>query len=260
MNRAELALLICVICGAALSAEDHGHEHGSGSELDFWHPLITESPFPEREIDFSYQHLARSRDEDKRDVESFSIGGEYALWKNFSLEAHAPAAWPDRGGGVELGAIDLGFKYASFALEDRGILLAAGLEAELPNEDVERGEDRRWGLAPFFGAGIKRGPWEFIAFARPALSFHGRTDVDLEFDVSILRFIHKRVALLAELNGSSRMNGTGRGDTTLTVSPGIKFQPFINDHNIEFGVNATIPVTSRRDQSWAAGFFMICHF
>jgi len=45
----------------------------------------------------------------------------------------------------------------------------------------------------------------------------------------------------------------------IDVSPGLKFRPF-DQPSIEFGVNATLPVTSQKDRHWGVGFGMFLHF
>ncbi|MEE8361238.1 MAG: hypothetical protein V3R71_03740, partial [Gemmatimonadales bacterium] len=165
-----LGVLLVATHGTALSAQSlDTHEDGTAHYhgLHFSHPLFSESITPDTKVRFN----AGGEFEDEGDGYEIEVEGEYAFHRSFSIELVVPYVRlePDDGPATSaLGNIEVAFKFANFAFEDAGILIGYGLEVGLPtgSPDEGIGSDTEWELEPFLNAGIKRGPFELIGWAR----------------------------------------------------------------------------------------------
>jgi hypothetical protein len=252
------------------SHDDHGHAHGhahDGHGLHFSHPILTEVPTPHNVVSFRYAH-DRLRDEGNANQDTFELGVEYSPVRWFSFELGVPYAMlnPDRGPYEDnLDSMEFAFKFASFAFEERGIVVTAGLEMGLPTGDDAKGigSNNEVELEPFVTMGYKLDKFELIPLVKVGLPVKRNDGEDLEpelgYQVSALYHFHSRVAALLEVVGATNLKGEERGRTVIDVSPGLKFRPF-DQPSIEFGVNATLPVTSQKDRHWGVGFGMFLHF
>ena len=247
--------------------DDHQHHadgHGKG-HLHFDHPLLIEVPTPHNVISFRYQHDRAF--EEKAHSDSFEVGFEYAPVRWFSFEFAVPYTLLDQDeGSAEQGldTAEFAFKFASFQFEQRGIVLASGIEFALPTGDDEKGigSNNELEIEPFVTMGFKRDKLELIALLKAGLPVKrdeaAGFDPEFGYQLSLLYHFHSRVAAIVEVVGVTSASGDERGRTVIEVSPGIKFKPF--DAPVEFGVNGTLPVTSDREKSWSVGFGMFFHF
>lgn len=249
--------------------DDHdahaGHSHDD--PLHFAHPLVTESPLPENEarLEFSFANLTGE------DGEEFSLNAsiEFAPVRWFSIELAAPVTHlnPDTAPSeTRLGDISLGFKFATFAFENHGLLLSAGFEFILPTGNEERsiGNDHILELEPWLGLGFKRDRFEFIA--RLAVGIPTNTNGDDEADAEVewgtsllIHLIDDKLAALLELDGSHAFGGEEDGFNALAITPGLRLSPFENP-DLTLGLGLRLPLTTDRDSHVQMIFTMFFHF
>jgi len=273
---------ICCMTSAARAEEaEHGHDHahvpaghsqgtdahshGEGKHLHFDHPLLIEVPTPHNVISFRYQHDRAF--EEKAHSDTWEVGFEYAPVRWFSFELAIPYTLlnPDEGSREQgIDTAEFAFKFASFQFEERGIVLASGIEFALPtgNDNDAIGSNNEVEIEPFVTMGWKHAKLELISLLKAGLPVKRDHDADFDpdfgYQLSALYHFHGRVAAIVEVIGTTSVSGDEKGRTVIEVSPGIKFKPF--DAPVEFGVNGTLPITSEREKSWGVGFGMFFHF
>lgn len=241
--------------------------HGHTDALHFLHPLVTESPLPENEarLEFQFDNLAGDGGD------SISLIGtvEFAPVRWFSVEASLPLTHLDPEAGsseTRLGDVGLGFKFASFAFEEQGILLSAGLELGLPTGNEERGigNDHVVELEPWVGLGLKCERLEWIARigAGFPLNQNGdrEADVEIEWSTSLLfHIVEGRFAALIELDGLSIFGEAEDGFNNISVTPGVRVFPFENP-DVSLGVGIRLPLTNDRESHVQGIFTLYFHF
>ncbi|MFB6239985.1 MAG: hypothetical protein ABEJ46_00160, partial [Gemmatimonadota bacterium] len=126
-----------------------GHAQGTGTAghhagLHFSHPLFTESVSPDTKIRTDYNYLDLGAEEGTK--HEFGLGVEYALSRNFSIEAGVPYSASDEA----LGFTSVSLKFANYALEEQGISLGYGVGVGLPTsgsapEETHHGEEEQGG-------------------------------------------------------------------------------------------------------------------
>jgi hypothetical protein len=239
-------------------AGHHAHPH-------FTHPLVTESPLPEKQVRFDAA-FGRGSDAEEFAVEA-SI--EFAFTPSLGVELALPYVWADReggGGGDGVGNAEVAVKYADYRFGESGLVLGAGLALELPTGDDEAGtgDDRRLVLEPSVGFGYRSGSLEVIGLVRFAVPVNERAPeaaaVDLEIgaDLSLLYHFTPTVAGLLEFNGSAVAAGAS-DESLLTINPGLSLDP-TGDGRLRVGIGAGVPVTDDAEFDWEARTMVIVHF
>ncbi len=255
--------------GVAESPGGSGDEHAGHSHTDplhFLHPMITESPLPENEARLEFRHANLLGDEG----DEFTLTGtvELAPVRWFSVELSAPITHlvPDMGStATRLGNVGVGVKFASFALEECGILLSSGVELGLPTGNEERGigNDHVLEVEPWFGFGFKRDRFEWITRVGLGIPTNQNdekeADVELEWASSVLYHIDEKVAALVEIDGLSVFGEEEDGFGSVSVTPGVRIYPFEN-RDVSLGLGVRLPVTDDRDSHIQAIFTLFFHF
>lgn len=244
-----LALAVAILASAAHAdeAETHGGgEHGADAPLHFAHPLVAESPSPDRKARLDYLY----RNEADADRHTVRFEGEYAFSPSFSLEVDLPYTFLDRDDGRDeerLDSAELGLKYANFHFAEQGWLLGGGLELGLPTGDEAEGigSNHVLEVEPFLDFGYKRGDLEtvgFLAFGIPT-NENGEDEADLElgWNLSFLYHVHPRVQALLELDGTEVEGGEEDGFSSMNVTPGVKVAPLPSEP-LWVGAGLSLPV------------------
>ncbi|MDT8436669.1 MAG: hypothetical protein RRA92_07920 [Gemmatimonadota bacterium] len=238
--------------GLALAQEHASHSHGNGP-LHFSHPLVTESPSPDDKVRFDY----RLADEPGEDGEggavrhTLRLEAEYAFTPGLSLEVDAPYTFldPDEGDARDrLDNVEVGLKYASFALARHGLLLGGGIEFGLPTGDAETGigSNHVVEFEPFLDVGYQRGRWEIVGFTSFGIPLNendeDEADLELGWNTSVLRHLTPRLMLLLEFGGEHVFGGEEDGVNVVDVTPGFKVQP-LEDSGLQVGAGVSLPLT-----------------
>jgi hypothetical protein len=229
-----LGVVLVTTHGTALSAQrldvredGSGHYHG----LHFSHPLFTESITPDTKIRLNVE----GESEDEGNVYELEAEGEYAFNRSFSIEIGVPYVTldPDDAASTSaLGNIEVALKFANFVFEDAGILLGYGFAVGLPTGSPDKGigSDTEWELEPFLNAGIKRGPFELIGWARFGIPVNlpDGEEVENEFHYDFSGLVHAKswLQVLVELRGKLALNGEEAGAGRVRLAPGVKVAPF----------------------------------
>jgi len=260
--------------GRVFDKDHHGHDHAHNhahtshdhaNHIHFDHPILTEVPTPHNVVSFGYSH---TRSSEKTHTDSFELGFEYAPVKWFSFEIATPveAVNPDEGRFTSgLGSTEFAFKFASFHFEEKGIVLAAGMEFALPtgNDDKDIGSNNEVEIEPFVSLGWKHDKLELVSifsYGMPVKRDAGDPFAPaFGFQLSTLYHFHSRIAALCELRGETELRGEDRGRTVIEIAPGIKFKPW-DSPALEFGVNVILPISDARELDWSAGFALFYHF
>lgn len=244
------------------------HVHRSHEDvLHFLHPLVTESPLPENEarLAFTYENLVGT------DGHQYTLAStlEIAPVRWFSVEFSAPFSHIDSEVGPSesrVGDLSLGLKFACFALEEQGILLASGIEFGLPTGNEERGigNDHVLEIEPWLGFGVKCERWEWLGrfgIGIPVNQNGDReADVEIEWATSVLfHLIENRLALLIELDGLSVLGGTEDGFNNISITPGIRVFPFASTA-VSVGAGVRLPLTDDRESHMQGIFSLFLHY
>ena len=229
-----LCVMLVAAHGTALSAQRLDiHEDGSGHYhgLHFSHPLFTESITPDTKIRLNVE----GESEDEGNAYELEAEGEYAFNRSFSIEIGVPYVTldPDDAASTSaLGNIEVALKFANFVFEDAGILLGYGFAVGLPTGSPDKGigSDTEWELEPFLNAGIKRGPFELIGWARFGIPVNipDGEEVENEFHYDFSGLVHAKswLQVLVELRGQLALNGEEAGAGRVRLAPGVKVAPF----------------------------------
>jgi len=251
-------MLFCIIFISNSSAEllfhhddkkEHKHEH-----IHFSHPLVTETPSPDTKVRLDYFYRNISSGTVKNSTIRFEA--EYAFAPSFSIEVDLPYTILTPTLGVtesNVNTINVGFKFANFAFEESNVLLGYGLEFGIPsgNQTKGIGNNHIFNIEPFFSIGYKLNEFDFIAHVAFGIPTNLDTNVGDEFEtemesnLSILYHANEKLQLLIEIDRSVVINGENSGTNVLNISPGVKFNPFDNDHVI-IGLSAGFPVTDTK--------------
>ncbi len=260
-----LYVLLVATPGTALSAQTLDfHEDGSAHYhgLHFKHPLFSESITPDTKVRFN----AGGEFEDEGNGYEFEVEGEYAFHRSFSIEVGVPYVRlePNEAAATSaLGNIEVAFKFANFAFEDAGILIGYGFAVGLPTGSPEKGigSDREWELEPFLNAGIKRGPFELIGWARFGIPVNlpdgDEVENEFHYDLSALMHAKPWLQVLLELNGEVALNGDEAGAGLAALAPGVKVAPF--GPQLFLGLGASFPL-SENELNARAMFSVFYHF
>jgi hypothetical protein len=236
------ALALCIIPlanAAAQRADDDDHDHG---QLDFSHPIVTESPTPDTKVRLDFQRTQTSGIEGVRE-NALRIEGEYAFTPSVSLAVVVPftsITFPATGSTNGVGNIEVSLKGASFAYGEHGLLVGGGLSAELPTGSDTKGigSSHLLELEPFIDVAVKRDALELVSFATFSSTFHRRPGEEQErsfaVDFSALYHIRPRLEGLLELTTEHALAGAESGSQQTFIAPGVKVYPFENRH-IMFG-------------------------
>lgn len=213
-----------------LFAQEHSHK--DEPSLHFSHPIFAESIYPDTKIRVDYFFTDRSH----INVNDFNLIAEYDLTNLVSLEVKLPyTIFSDSGGesNSSLNNIELGLKFANYALREKGILMGYGISLHLPtgNEEESIGSDNIIEFAPFLNAGFKRGGWELMFWTKYAIPTNQEKgeEVETEFELNLTSLYHitRKFQGILELDHSSELSGPEAGEGGgWSLMPGIKFAPF----------------------------------
>jgi hypothetical protein len=236
-RRALIVSLLCIVPFARAAAQEHDDDHDHG-DLDFSHPVVTESPTPDTKLRFDFQRTRVSGIEGVRE-NAMRLEGEYAFSHNVSLAVVAPftsRSFPATGSTSGFGNLEVSLKGASLAYGEHGLLLGGGLSAELPTGSDKKGigSGHLLELEPFLDAGFKRNALELVSFATFSSTFHRQPADEPErsfaVDFSALYHIRSRLEGLLELTTERALAGPESGSQQTFIAPGIKIYPFTNRH------------------------------
>lgn len=258
-------LLVALGSADALSAQDT-HDHAHDHPLHFTHPLIAESISPDTKLRADYTQLRL----DGNSASDLEFEGEYAFTRGFSLEAGVHL---DPEGG-EFGETHLIAKLASYALEDRGVLLGGGLSVGLPTgsghghgleEDGHDHHDHGHGaesddlyeFEPFLTGGVKGESWEAISWAIFTLPTEGNSALGIQ--ASFLYHLSPRLQALLEYQGDTVLGDVPGSRHVSTLAPALKVRPFA-ESGLAIGAGVRVPLTEHRAFDTGALFSVFYHF
>jgi len=228
--------------------------HDSDSELHFSHPLITESPSPDSKVRFDYFYQS-SRDGIQADEHTPRVELEYAFRSWISVETNVPYTFLRIEGQLQsshLNNVEVALKVANLSLKEKHLLFVYGLSVELPSgsDSKEIGTDHIFEIEPYFGLGLQRDKVEVAAFASVAAPVN-RTANDedvthLGYEISVLFKPTDSLQPVIELDGETLLAGAQSGQTSINLSPGIKFRSFHSEH-WQIGPGIGVPLTDERE-------------
>lgn len=288
------------LCAAPLSAQQHeAQQHSHGDErhghsgLHFSHPLIAESPTPDRKVRLDYLFFDHRSGEAEHSLQG---GAEWPFHRSFSIEVAVPYSVSESA----LGFTQLTFKVGNNAFAERGVFLGYGLGLGLPTSGGaeheehthDAGEDSEprgalvpgsaigtpsfdgvasvhaalghdhYEIEPFFDIGYRRGRWELAAFGTFVIPTNmGAEPAENQFayNLSALYRASPWLQLLLESDGHTHLNGAGAVRRVARIDPGLKVRP-LHGRELFLGAAAMIPVTHDRDFNWALRISALHHF
>lgn len=267
------------------------HEHSHG--LHFSHPLVAESPTPDRKVRLDYLFFDHESGEAEH---SLQVGAEWPFHRSFSIEVAVPYSVDESA----FGFTQLTFKLGNYTFEERGLFLGYGLGLGLPtsgsagHEEHSHGPDEEghthgavvptergggpsfdgvasvhaalghdhYELEPFLDVGYQWGPWELAAFGTfvvPTGAGGGAAENQFAYNFSALYRASPRLQLLLESDGHAHLNGPGTTRAAARIDPGVKFRPFPG-RELFLGAVAMIPLTDERDFDAALRISALYHY
>jgi len=244
----------------------HGGQGPHAEHPHFTHPIVTESPLPEKQVRFN----AVFAQEEGAEALELEASVEFALTPNVGVEVAVPYTFvnPDEGGAEDgLDNMEVALKFADYRFGQRGVVLGAGVELGLPTGDAGRGigDDRVIEVEPYAAVAFRRGDFEAVGVLRFGIPLNERSseadDVDLEIaaDGSVLYHLSPRFAVLLELNGATVAAGDANGESILMLSPGVNFAP-LEETGLRIGIGVGVPLTEDEEVDWEGRLMAILHF
>ena len=246
----QLSLLVLTVVLASTVQAQHHHDE----ELHFSHPLIVESPSPDTKVRFDYFYR-RFRSGQRATENTARVEFEYAFRPTFSVEVNLPYTFRQVEGDPRVNhadSMDVAVKFANPVFKEHHILLVYGVEFGLPTGSDSKGigSGHIIDVAPYFGAGVKREKVEVVGFTSVSVPMNKRVgDEDtttLGYQLSFLFKPSPSFQPVIEFDGRTGLNGFGRGNTVVNLSPGIKFRPLHSEH-WQLGAGVGFPITGRKD-------------
>lgn len=242
--------MLAALGALALATSAFANTDGHDSGLHFSHLLFAESPSPGTKIRTDYIFRGEAGEDDV-DTHTVRLEAEYAIRPWLGIEANIPFTWlqPETGGGVRsVDTIEVGLKLANFHFAERGLLLGGGIEFGLPtgNSDKAIGSDHIVEVEPFVDFGLSYGDLEVVGFLSPGIPINkngeDEADVELGWDISFLYHFGDRVDVVLEFGGERVFGGEEGGESTATISPGVKWAPTSNE-KLKIGAAVSIPMS-----------------
>jgi len=263
-----LTLMVAMALGlgsSSLSAEEavEGESEPGQEEFRLMEPLVTENPLPETRLRFDYALKKETHERDATD-HVMRLDAEFAPVRGLSFEVQLPYIVSDRDEEANrhnLADLKVIAKFASFVLEDEGVLLGGGLDLEMPtgNSENDIGSDRLVMIEPFVSAALSREFLETIAilqFGIPANENSEDPDWTIGWNLSLLAHISPMFAGLLEFDGERGFGGHEDGETIVNVTPGLRWNPS-DDPGLWFGTGVSLPLTNDEefDVRWVLSAF-----
>jgi hypothetical protein len=254
-----VAALLTFVAATGSGREALASEEGEGGEthhgLEFYHPLVSNTPLPENYVRFTYDYANEPghHHEPGADRHFLAVNLEYALLRSFSLELQVPYTFlnPDEGSSTNhLDNIELISKYANFAFADRGLLLGGGLTLVFPSGDEDKGigSSHIWVIEPFLDFGWKLNRFELVGFVDFGFPVNegseDEADLELGWNLSFTYLITDRFHYLLEFEGEHDFGGP-EDFNVVNISPGIKYQ--VLKRKLSLGVSVRLPLTQDKE-------------
>jgi hypothetical protein len=256
-------LIALLAVSSTFAIGQHSHDHG---EMHFSHPLIVESPSPDTKVRLDYFFSRRNDAGEIISGHTPRLEFEYAFRRSFSIEVNAPYTFnqPESAPGQShLDTVEVSFKFASFAFDEKHILPTYGLSFNLPTgNDSGIGSNHIVEIEPFAGLGYKHKKIQLVGIVSVGLATNKRAGdeegTEFGFGLASMYKVTPRFEALLEFDGHRPLTGGEERRTVANISPGLKFLPF-NDH-WQIGVSAGFPVTHTKDFNIRTVVSVFYHF
>lgn len=263
-----------IVGGTLLASPALGHDessdHNNAEPLHFTHPLFTESPSPDTKLrlDYFFADQVGETGEPGADLHTARLEGEYAFSPNFSIEVNLPYSVRRPAGGPSVShfdSLDIGFKYADYRFQDRGLLLGGGLEFGLPtgSDGKDIGSSHAIDIEPFVDFGYRNGSNEAVGFLSLGLPVNEKGDnqatVEVAWNLSLMHHSGRFADILVEFDGQHVAGGAEDGTNIISISPGIRFHGG-EGHGLALGIGIRIPVSNDRDSREQVVISLFRHF
>lgn len=233
-------------------------------QLEFSHPLITESISPDNKIRFTYFN---TKVNDSLSSQTCDLELEYAPVPFFSLHLDVPYQVLKPGTSTEsnLDNIEFTLKFANFALAEHSILFGYGIGLGFPtgNDIKGIGSNHILNVEPFLNGGYKWRRWEWIAYFTLNVPTHQRMDEmmqsGLDSRITALYHLNSYFQLLGEFGNERYVSHQSGWNKNYELLEGIKYLPFGHKPWIlALGVNEPIAQNEVLKFQWL--FSLFYHF
>lgn len=172
---------------------------------------------------------------------------------------------PDLSPAVSnVGDVEIGLKFATFAFEEHGLLLSGVVEFSIAtgSEDKHIGGEHLE-IEPFVNAGYQRGRFEAVTFVHVGIPTNQEKDEPLEsefaYNVSLLYHVKPWFHLLLEHDGETALTGE-EDEVVAHLTPGFKLRPIAAAPSLLLGLGYSIPVTTHKEFESHARVSLFYHF
>jgi hypothetical protein len=200
-------------------------------QMEFSHPLITESISPDTKIRLTFLN---TKGTDNKIAQTYDLELEYSPVPVFSIHLDVPyeVIHPSENLLISnFNEIEVDLKFANFAFASHNVLMGYGISFGLPtgNQAKGIGNNHVWDINPFFNGGIKWKNWEWTAFFILGIPFNkSSTDnkqTALECRLTALYHFNNQWEGLIEAGNATQLSRFYKGDNSYDLTEGIKFKP-----------------------------------
>ncbi|MEO9146183.1 MAG: hypothetical protein ABI237_11570 [Ginsengibacter sp.] len=201
-------------------------------QLEFSHPLITESISPDTKIRFTYLN---TKIQSGITSQSYILELEYAPVPAFSLHLDVPYGTLQSHGASSfsnLDNIELTLKFANFAFANRNVLLGYGIGFGLPTGSDSKGigSNHIIEVEPFLNGGYMWRKWEwttYFTFSVPTNQNKGENmQTSLESRITALYHLNNYWQPLVEFGNERDISSPSGWNKNYDLLEGVKYLPF----------------------------------
>jgi hypothetical protein len=201
-------------------------------QLEFSHPLVTESISPDTKIRFTYLNTKiNSLITSQTNV----LELEYAPVPGFSIHLDVPYSTLKQRGTSSfsnLDNIELTFKFANFAFARHNVLLGYGIGFGLPtgNDNKGIGSNHILNIEPFLNGGYMWRKWEWTAYFTFSVPTYQRENESIQSSlqsrVTALYHLNNYWQLVSEFGNERDISRSSNQNSNYDLLEGFKYFPF----------------------------------
>lgn len=201
-------------------------------QLEFSHPLVTESISPDTKVRFTYLN---TKINSRLTSQTYVLELEYAPVPSFSIHLDVPYGTLKQKGTPSFSNLDnveLTFKFANFAFARHNVLLGYGIGFRLPTGSDSKGigSNHILDVEPFLNGGYMWRKWEWTAYFTFSVPTYQRENENiqssLESRVTALYHLNNYWQLIGEFGNDKDISHRYDRNSNYNILEGFKFLPF----------------------------------
>lgn len=201
-------------------------------QLEFSHPLVTESISPDTKVRFTYLN---TKINSHLTSQTYVLELEYSPVPSFSIHLDVPYGTlkpKETSSFSSLDDIELTFKFANFAFARKNVLLGYGIGFGLPtgNDTKGIGSNHILDVEPFLNGGYLWRKWEWTAYFTFSVPTYQKENENiqssLESRVTALYHLNNYWQLIGEFGNDKDISHPTDRNSNYNLLEGFKYLPF----------------------------------